>query len=399
MQRRHFLQIGSVFTASALSSLFTQGWTLPGLTQPNRSKRLLVIFLRGGIDSLNVVVPYGDSSYYEARPSLAIAPPGQEDGVLPLSDGFGLHPALSELMPFWENETLAFVHACGLKPNSRSHFVAQDYLETGMPGDKSSRNGWLNRLVELLAASSPVNAVNFGPTTPLILRGSASVSNFQFEPSVPFKQQEIAAAFTDIYAGNEPLSLYYQQGLEEQSILAAELERAMHIPIQNAPPARDFSKQARRLALLLKGDAGLQVAFTSVGGWDSHASGPPERFLRQLGAGLAELVKTLGSTYRDTAIVLISEFGRTVEENGNQGTDHGHGGLVWVLGGNVRGGKVYGEWPGLAPSQRLEGRGLNITTDARDAIASVLAEHFQLDATQLATIFPNHIFQPSVQLV
>ncbi|WP_026100732.1 DUF1501 domain-containing protein [Synechococcus sp. PCC 7336] len=411
MKRRSFLGRSATFAASSLATLGLSGWWLRQPARAASSRSLLVVFLRGGADSLNVLVPYGDPAYYSLRPTIAIAPPrrtnSQTDGAIALTEGFGLHPALADLLPLWQQGQLSFVPACGLRPASRSHFKAQDDLEVGSPDSKAIADGWMNRLLGQLSDGSVVQGVNFGGPTPLIMRGRQSVSNFPLRTATDApnrRQVELADAFSQLYQGADTLGQAYREGREAQALLTDALQREMVESGRGAPSSRTFADRGHQLGQLLAAEVGTQVAFLSVGGWDTHVSqgGRAGRLadqLENLGRGLAALREGLGSALATTAIVVMSEFGRTAAENGNRGTDHGTAGLLWVLGGGFNGGHVFGTWPGLGESQLYQGRDLAVTTDIRDAIASVLAAQFQLDRTQLSEIFPGHSFTARLPLV
>ena len=364
-----------------------------------------MVFLRGGIDGLNVVVPYRDAAYYEARSTIALPEPGASGGVLDLDGQFGLHPALVDLMPLWRSGQLAFVHASGSPDPSRSHFDAQDYMENGTPGLKDTTNGWLNRLLMTLSQRSPTQAVNMGSITPLILMGPANVASLaqgrQATHRLPVDRPVIQAAFDRLYSGDDPLSRAYQEGRRARDILMADLKAEMIQASKGAPTPENLSRDAQRLASLFKGNAQTQIAFLALGGWDTHVNQGPRlsRLLKPLGQGLQALTLALGPLFANTTIVVMSEFGRTVAENGTQGTDHGHGNVLWVLGGNIQGGRVYGQWPGLEPSQRFQGRDLAVTTDFRDAIAPLLTQHLGLSSAGLAQVFPGHTPQTTIPLV
>lgn len=408
MERRTFLQLSGLGFASSLISIGMQGWVGRSLAQTNPQKRLIVVFLRGGIDGLNVVIPYRESAYYEVRPTIAIPAPGEEGGALNLDDRFGLHPALKDLMPYWKNGSLAWIHACGLPTANRSHFNAQEYIESGTPNIETTPDGWLNRLLANLPKGTPAQAVNLGGTTPRILSGQMSVANLatgrNAARSLPVDRPEINTLFDRLYNGNDPISKAYQEGREARELLQADLESEMMRANQGAPSPRGAARNMQRLAQLMKGNSQAQLAFTALGGWDTHANqgnsrGSLANNLRPLGESLATLVRELGPLYQDTVIIVMSEFGRTVKENGNRGTDHGYGNALWVLGGGIRGGKLYGEWPGLERSQLFEERDLAVTTDYRDAISSILQQHLQLQKQQISRVFPNHRLTRSLTLV
>ncbi|NET07059.1 MAG: DUF1501 domain-containing protein [Symploca sp. SIO2B6] len=408
MNRRKFIQLASLIATSGIVSIGTHGWAAKGFAQTKNRKRLIVIFLRGGIDGLNVVVPYREAAYYEARPRIAIPAPTEQGGALDLDGHFGLHPALADLMPLWQQGTLAFIHASGSPDPTRSHFDAQDYIESGTPGVKTTQEGWMNRLLATIPKGRPTQAVNMGGTTPRILLGKMPVANLPMgrisNRSLPVDRPLINAAFDSLYSGSDQLSLAYREGRQAREILLAELASEMKKADRGAPPPAKFVRDSRKLARLMVGDAKTQLAFLALGGWDTHVNqgsskGQLAGKLKQLGQGLANLVKELGSVYSDTAIVVISEFGRTFRENGNAGTDHGHGNAIWLLGGSIRGGEVYGEWPGLADSQLFQGRDLEITTDFREVLAPILEEHLQIGDSNLAKVFPGYMPHQRLRLL
>ncbi len=396
MKRRKLIQSLALLTGSIIIPVGLNGWVARAVTPSNTQKKLIVIFLRGAVDGLNIVVPYQESSYYTARPTIALPSPGKEGGVLKLNEKFGLHPALAELMPLWQQRSLAFVHAVGSPDHTRSHFDAQEYMETGTPGVKTTTTGWMNRLLGIVNQDNPVQAVNLGTTTPRILVGSNPVANLPIGKAanrhLAIDELPVNTAFDRLYTGKDDLSMSYKEGQQAREILLQELDQEMNMANQGAPSPVNFATDAQNLAKLMVGDAKTQLGFMSVGGWDTHINENNllNRNLKPLGEGLSALVKGLGSTYKDTAIVVMSEFGRTVRENGNLGTDHGHGNVIWLLGGGIQGGKVYGDWPGLEEGDLFQGRDLNITTDFRDVLLSLLSTHFRSSSANLAQIFPNY---------
>jgi uncharacterized protein (DUF1501 family) len=399
MDRRNFLRLS---TATALLPL---GGGVHAATADGGPQRLIVVFLRGAIDGLNVVVPYDDQAYYELRPTIAIGRPGTDDGALLLDGRFGLHPALVSLMPLWNDKKLAFVHAAGLPDPTRSHFDAQLYIENGTPGCGTTADGWMNRLLASLPAPhGPTDAISIGPTLPQILKGRLPVANLPLGPQaakpMPLDRPEISRAFDRLYAGNDAMALSYREGRAARAELIGDLASERAQADNGAPQPDTFPAQAARLAYLIGRDPRIRLAFTSLGGWDTHVNqgshkGQLANHLRSLGDGLATLANGLGKDWADTVVVVVSEFGRTVHENGDGGTDHGHGNLIWVLGGGVRGGQIYGDWPGLATAQLYQGRDLAVTTDYRVALAAVLERHLRLDDQQLLQIFPGVQSAPS----
>jgi uncharacterized protein (DUF1501 family) len=368
-------------------------------------QRLVVVLLRGAVDGLNVVIPYAENSYYTMRPTIAIPPPGHKDGALQLDGQFALHPQLSPLMPLWKERSLAFVHACGSPNETRSHFQAQAYMESGTPGVNITPDGWLNRtLAALSGAHSPTEAVNFGATMPRILHGAMPVASLAsaggggrgaVRNSGLMAKPLIHSAFDSMYSGEDSLSVAYREGQSAHARLMSDLEQDMTEAAGGAPAPVGFAQDVEHFCKLANKDPTVQVGFFALSGWDTHVreggtQGILANHLRLLGDGLAIFPKNLsGDGYAKTVIVILSEFGRTARENGNAGTDHGHGNLMFVMGGRVAGGKVYGEWPGLAEPHLHEDRDLAVTTDFRTVAGSVLAGHFGLSRNAIARIFPQ----------
>lgn len=400
MNRRKFLQQLGLLSGGTLVGIGTHGWAARSATSSSKPKRLIVVFLRGAVDGLNVVIPHSQSAYYDARSLIAIAPPNEKNGAINLDDGsFGLHPALNSVMPLWKQGSLAFVHACGSPDATRSHFDAQDYMESGTPGIKTTQDGWMNRLLSLMPSQSPIQAVNVGATMPRILTGGKSVATLpgsrEANRPLPIDRPMISEAFNQLYSGNDKLSKAYQEARAARQQIMADFDQEMMQANNGAASPSGFARDTQQLARLMVKDSSVQLAFMALGGWDTHVNqggvtGQLARNLKSLGEGLATLSQGLGSVYADTAVVVMSEFGRTVHENGNGGTDHGHGNVMWLMGGAIKGGKVYGQWPGLSQAQLHEGRDLAVTTDFRDVITSVLSRHLQLDGGKINQIFPNY---------
>jgi uncharacterized protein (DUF1501 family) len=390
VRRRDFLTRASV----AFLPLGPHAWA----AAEDGRRRLIVILLRGAVDGLNVVIPYAADGYYQERRSIAIAPPGKPDGALALDEHFALHPALASLMPLWAERRLAFVHAAGSPDPTRSHFDAQLYIENGTPGQSATHDGWMNRL--LLALPAPhgaTDAISIGPTMPHILAGRATVATLPLGPNgarpQPIDQPDVASAFDRLYSGDDEIGKSYREGRAARAQLLEALSERQ-IADNGAPPPTGFPGQAAKLALLIRRQPGIRLAAIGLGGWDTHVNqgnhrGQLAEHLRPLGEGLAALARRAGETWRDTIVVVLSEFGRTVRENGNSGTDHGHGNVIWVLGGAVNGGRVYGDWPGLEPTQLYQRRDLAVTTDFRTVLATVLERHMRLDDRQLDAVIPG----------
>jgi uncharacterized protein (DUF1501 family) len=399
MRRREFLRSTAALGGLAFLPIGRSAWAAQN---PNSgTERLLVVFLRGAVDGLNVVVPYGDHAYYAMRPTIAVPPPGHQNGALDLDGHFALHPQLEPLMPLWKERSLAFVHACGSPDESRSHFEAQAYMETGTPGVKTTLDGWLNRtLAALPEPHSSTEAVNFEPTMPRILHGVmpvaslASVAGRDSHMSTPVKAV-MHPGFDSMYSGSDALSVAYRQGQDAHVRLMSDLQQDMTEAAGGAPSPIGFADDVAHFCKLARKDPTIQIGFFALSGWDTHikegaAEGQLAYHLRLLGKGLAQIRAGLGEEiYGHTVVLVISEFGRTARENGNAGTDHGHGNAMWVMGGPVSGGKVYGEWPGLAEGHLHEDRDLAITTDFRTVAGSVLVRHLKLSPAAIAKVFPN----------
>ncbi len=396
MQRRHFLTAGAL-GASLLVPLGRGAWAATG-TSPTRQK-LIVIMLRGAVDGMNVVAPVGDPNYLQLRPTIGLSAPGADGGVLDLDGYFGLHPALAPLLPLWQQKKLAFVHASGSPDPTRSHFDAQDYMESATPGVKSTPDGWLNRLVAALpGAPSPSRALSIGPVMPRILAGSAAAMNLPNGPAATradvLDRPAIGGAFDQLYAGNPRFGRAYQEGRDaHKEVMQGAMHGEMQAADNGAPLPNGFPDDAARLATLMRNTPGIQVAFVALGGWDTHANqgagtGQLANRLAPLGLGLATLAQRLGPMFDDTTVIVMSEFGRTAHENGNGGTDHGHGNAMWLLGGPVAGGKVYGDWQGVGDAALNEGRDLPVTTDFRAVLAQIAERHLRLPDSALARLFP-----------
>jgi uncharacterized protein (DUF1501 family) len=401
--RRVFLKGGAmavVGTASIPSFLTRAAF---GAVQPTASnKRLVVIFQRGAADGLNIVIPHAESSYYAMRPSINL--PRQQ--VIDLNGFFGLHPSLAPLKPLWDQKHMAIVHAAGSPDETRSHFDAQDYMESGTPGVKSTADGWLNRTVqtERDPADSPFRAVALGTSLPRILSGKApavavnSVNGFGIAGGNP-ATAPMGNTFEAMYAGSVD-SVMHGTGRETfdavKMLKSADPQKYAPAAGANYPKGR-FGDALRQTAQLIKSNVGVQVAFTDIGGWDHHvnegaADGQLANVLRDFSQAIAAFWIDLGSLAEDTVVVTMSEFGRTARENGNRGTDHGHANVMFVLGGAVRGGKVYGRWPGLNPSQLHEGRDLAVTTDFRTVLGETVSRH--LGNRDMTTVFPGFDSSP-----
>lgn len=413
MQRRVFLRDGALALVTlGLSPAFLRRAAFAAeLRGVARGKVLICLFQRGASDGLNMVVPHGERAYYVARPTIAIPRPrsGASEAAIDLDGFFGLHPALQPFERLYRDGLLAPIHAVGSPSATRSHFDAQDYMESGTPDRKSTRDGWLNRYLavkgtceECDAASrpSPFRAVSLTPQTPRILEG----------PSAAVAMNSLGE-FTVRGAGNsaDRLEALYRTG-EADLVHGAgrEMFEAVRM-LQSANPQRyqpehgadyprsQFGQRLREIAQLIKSGVGVEVAFADVGGWDTHvnqgaSTGQLAARLTDFSRSIAALVTDLGDRMNDVVILSMSEFGRMVRQNGNGGTDHGHAGAMFVIGGGVQGGKVHGTWPGLEREQLYEGRDLALTTDFRAVFADVLRRH--LGAQDLAPVFPGYTGAP-----
>ena len=368
---------------------------------PSRRRVLVTVFQRGAVDGLNMIVPFGDKAYYAARPSIAIARPGSgPDAALDLDGFFGMHPRLAPLKAFFEAKQLAIVHASGSHDETRSHFDAQDYMESATPGVKSTPDGWLNRYLHAKEheKATPFRAVALAPQLPRALQGLAPALAIgqisQFGIRAAGSSDMVQSSFEAEYAAAAQGVLHQTSRDAFDAIrMLKSADPARYAPENGAEyPRSAYGDALKQIAQLIKADVGLEVAFAESGNWDHHvnegaAVGLLANRLDDFARGIAALVRDLGDRMADVVIMTMSEFGRAVAENGNRGTDHGHGNAMMVLGGNVRGGKVYGRWPGLAPEQRYEGRDLAVTTDFRAVFAEVVKAHMGLQNTQ--PVFPG----------
>jgi uncharacterized protein (DUF1501 family) len=403
--RRFFLRNGALAIAgtAAIPSFLVRSVLGEAATNPGR--RLVVVFQRGAADGLNVVVPYREKDYYDMRPGIAIP----ENRVLDLDGFFGLHPSLAPFKPLYDQGHLAIVHAAGSPDVSRSHFDAQDFMESGTPGVKATEDGWLNRALqeEDLRRRQPhtaFRALALGSQVPRTLAGKvpaialASVNSFAVGGRGP-NPSPAANAFQAMY-GESGDSILHATG--EETFEAVKMLRDAN-PAQYKPapgieyPNNDFGNNMKQIAQLLKSNLGVEAAFTDVGGWDTHqnqggVNGQLSDRLREFSSAIAAFWRDMGDGAANITLVTMSEFGRTARENGTGGTDHGHANAMFVLGGTVKGGKVYGRWPGLANGQLNEGRDLAVTTDFRQVLGEVVAK--SIGSRNLETIFPGAQLRP-----
>jgi len=388
MNRRHFLKSsGLALVGTAVMPNVFVRMAAAGTTAGK--KVLVTVFQRGAVDGLNMIVPWAEPAYYAARRSIAIARPGATDGALDLDGFFGAHPALASLMPRFRDRSAAFIHAVGSPHSTRSHFDAQDFMESGTPGIKSTRDGFLSRALNDRKPASPLRAIAMASTMPRILSGSAD-----------------AIAMTDVarfglQSGSEAFEKMYAGGTFEASKILKSADPSRLQPQNGAQyPRGPLGQSLKQIAQLIRSNVGLEVAFADVNGWDTHAGqggaqGQLANNLRQFADAIAAFTQDLGSRMSDVVLVTTSEFGRTVRENGNRGTDHGHATVMMVLGGGVKGGRVYGKWPGLTSLH--DDRDLAVTTDFRDVFAELLTK--QLRVADLRSVFPGYAPRPLGLLV
>ena len=406
--RRIFLKNGALaIVGSAAVPAFLTRAVFGSETLSGGKKKFVVIFQRGAADGLNIVVPHGESAYYSMRPTINIPRPRNgAESALDLDGFFGLHPAMSAFQPLWQQKHLAIVHACGSPDNTRSHFDAQDYMESGTPGVKSTEDGWLNRCLHessisgsSAAPASPFRAVALGGSLPRILTGSVpavamgNIADFGVGGNNP-AAIPMSNTFESMYAQSVDAVLH---GTGNETFEAVKMLKSAdptrYQPARGANyPRGRFGDSLRQTAQLLKANLGVEVAFTDVGGWDHHVNegstqGQLANLLREFSQSLAAFWIDLGDMAEDVVIVTMSEFGRTARENGNRGTDHGHANVMFVLGGPVRGGRIYGQWPGLGQGQLYEGRDLAITTDFRRVLGEAVYRH--TGNHDLGIVFPG----------
>jgi uncharacterized protein (DUF1501 family) len=408
MNRRYFIKSGSVALASFGLMTSTPTFlrralagTIDNVTG-GRRKTLIAIFQRGAVDGLNVVVPYGEHSYYDLRPNIAVPKPdGGAESVINLDGYFGLHPSLQAFKPFWDSRRLAIVHASGSPDSTRSHFDAQDYMESATPGVKSTQDGWLNRYLQSKTdpQKSLFRAVSMTQNMPRAMQGKAptlAISNLaDFSIRAGQSSASVQGGFEAMYdqTVNDALHGTGKETFEAVNYLKQVNPSQYKAENDANYPRTPFGNALLQIAQLIKAGVGLEVAFTDIGGWDTHVNegnqqGQLSNLLRQFSSAIAALHTDLGARMDDVVILTMSEFGRTAKENGNRGTDHGHANAMFVLGNSVRGGKVYGDWPGLKSDQLYEGRDLALTTDFRDVFGEIATKH--LGTTNLKTVFPGY---------
>lgn len=402
--RRRFFQSALSLATTAWPAWMPRLSFAPKETAP-RGDVLVCIFLRGAADVLNIVVPHGESEYYRLRPTLSIPRPDDARAranlrTIDLDGFFGLHPALAPLIPVWQAEQLAFVHACGAPNESRSHFQAMELMERGVSDNPGPASGWIARHLASLdtGSASPLRAIGIGDRTPRMLQGAVpavalrSIANFHLggdQAAVAHMQAALAA----LYRGESALDDAGRETLDVLTTVEA-LDPARYTPAGGARyPNSEFGMGLRQVAMLIKADVGLEVACLDLGGWDTHVTqgaseGWMANLLTDLGAGLAAFTTDLHRHRDHMLVVTLSEFGRRIHENGGLGTDHGHGSMMMLIGGAVVGARVHGQWPGLAPEQLIGPGDLAVTTDYRDILGEVVQK--RLNNPNLSEVFPGY---------
>lgn len=404
--RRGFMKGGALALVgtSAIPSFLTRSVMAEATTAAANNKKLVVLFQRGAADGLNIVVPYRERNYYAMRPSIAI----KQNEVLDLDGFFGLHPAMASMKPLYDQGHLAIVHAAGSPDMTRSHFDAQDYMESGTPGVKITEDGWLNRALQaegFAGKATAFRAVALGTQVPRTLQGkipAIAVSNldsFSIAGRGP-QTSPISNAFQAMYDSSSDAVLH---GTGQETFEAVKMLKSAN-PSKYQPavgvvyPNTPFGNSLKQVAQLLKANLGVEAAFSDIGGWDTHqnqgnTNGQLANRLREFSDTIAAFWKDMGDDSANITMVTMSEFGRTARQNGTGGTDHGHANVMFVLGGQVRGGKVYGKWPGLANEQLNEGRDLAVTTDFRRVLGE--AAYKSLGSKNLELVFPGGRVEPS----
>src|SRR6202790_540058 len=386
MKRRHFLQLGVALPMAVSTRLFAL---------PRPQPKFLLVFLRGGYDATNLLVPVSSQFYYDARPNIAVARPGADadrNAALRLNADWGLHPALRDTMHrLYLQRQVAFVPFCGTEDLTRSHFETQDSIELGQPlgANRDYQSGFLNRLVGVLGGTQPIA---FTDQLPIVLRGEKDVPNMALrsigKPGLDNRQSAIIAAMYRRTSLAPQINEGFGVRDQVMDAMAAEMEAASH----NAISTKGFELEARRVGKLMRNK--FDIGFLDIGGWDTHvgqggATGYLAGRLEELGRGLAAIAEEMGAKWQDAIVVVLSEFGRTFRENGNRGTDHGHGSVYWVLGGGVRGGRIVGEQTLLTQATLFQNRDYPVLNEYRAVLGSLFAQMYGLNATQLDKVLPG----------
>ena len=405
--RRGFLKNGALalIGTSTIPAFLSRSVLGEMTTAAANKKKLVVLFQRGAVDGLNVVVPYREKNYYAMRPTIAI----KQNEVIDLDGYFGLHPQMAAFKPLYDQGHLAIVHAAGSPDPSRSHFDAQDYMESGTPGVKVTEDGWLNRALAvepagLEAKPSAFRAVALGTQVPRTLQGKVpaialnNLADFSVGGKGP-QMSPISNAFQAMYDESSDAVL---QGTGQETFEAVKMlkaaDPAKYQPAEGAVyPNTPFGNSLKQIAQLMKANLGVEAAFSDIGGWDTHqnqggSTGQLANRLTEFSASIAAFWRDMGTDAENVTLVTMSEFGRTARQNGTGGTDHGHANVMFVLGGQVKGGKVYGKWPGVETEQLNEGRDLTVTTDFRNVLGE--AAYKTLGSRNMDLVFPGAKVDP-----
>ena len=406
--RRYFLKQGGVaMVGMSMMPAFLQR-AVAATPMPNK-KQLVVLFQRGAADGLNIVVPFAEPNYYRLRPTIAIPQPkrGATDTVVDLDGFFGLHPSLAPLEPIFRKNQLAIVHAAGSPDPTRSHFDAQDFMESGTPGVKATGDGWLDRALQTIPEdhASPFRAVAMGSNLPRMLQGNTGaialpdLKQFKIMPQTAAMNNVAQGGFEAMYAQSVDHALHGTGAETFEAIdMLSKIDTSKFPPENDAVyPNNRLGQSLQQIGQLIKANVGVEVLFVDCGGWDNHvnegaAQGQLSNLLKDLGQTLAAFNQDMGDRMENIVVVTMSEFGRTAKENGNRGTDHGHANCMFVMGGAVKGGHIYGRWPGIDDHQLNEGRDLALTTDFRQVIGEAVARH--MGNKNLADVFPGYDNQP-----
>jgi uncharacterized protein (DUF1501 family) len=394
--RRYFLKSSGLAMASfaAAPSFLVRSAMAQGTTGASGKDRpiLIAVFQRGAADGISMVAPFGDKNYAAVRPQIAVPAPrnGAADAAIDLDGFFGFHPSLNSLKSIYDEGHLAVVHAVGSPDSSRSHFDAQDYMEAGAPGNKSVADGWLNRYLQ----GSPrpnagaFRAIALDPTMPRSLMGPAPALAMARIQDFDVRGGNRGGGGTaDLYAAFE--AMWHNSTFDAVKLLKSANPQQFRPENGATYPNGQFGQGLLQMSQIIKADIGLEVGFLDIGGWDTHANQPGQltQRLREFGDSLSAFYRDLGDRMRNVVVLTMTEFGRSIKQNGSGGTDHGHASALFVAGGPVKGGKVYGKWPGLATEQLHEGRDLALTTDFRDVFSEILTKH--MHAADAAKVFPG----------
>jgi uncharacterized protein (DUF1501 family) len=398
LSRRDFLKLSTAFGGFALTPTWMPRMSFAPQGVEPAGDILVVVFLRGAIDGLNAVIPHAESRYYDLRPQLAIPEPktGDDQSAIDLDGFFSLHPSLRPLKDLWDDKSLAIVHAVGSPDPTHSHFDAQDYMESGTPGNKNLATGWIGRHLETAPwlNESPFRAIGMGGIIQSALRGQipvttlTSIADFHLQGQPQLRQN-----MASLYSLGSTLDSLASETFSAVDVLS-QVDISTYTPEGGAIYLEsDFSMALQQVAQIAKAEIGVEVACVDIGGWDTHnqqgvLDGAMPTLLSELATAISAFYRDLGDRAKRVTLVTMSEFGRRAYENGSGGTDHGHGGLIFALGGNVNGGKVYGDWPGLA-EENLYGPGdLAVTTDFRDVLSEVLVK--RLANPNQENVFPDY---------